>query len=161
MAVDEDPLKPLVDAFVYAPLGLLALARAEFPRLVATGRANFEQQAAAARFVGRMAVEAGRREVRDWASRLGERQAGAPAAPRPAAPPQPAPAPAATAAPAEAAGSSAADLPIEAYDSLAASQVVGRLASLTDAELDAVAAYEAAHRGRRTILGKIAQLQSR
>jgi hypothetical protein len=50
-------------------------------------------------------------------------------------------------------------LAIPDYDSLSASQVVSRLAGLGPAELDAVRAYEAAKRGRKTILNKIAQLQ--
>jgi hypothetical protein len=49
-------------------------------------------------------------------------------------------------------------LPIDAYDHLAARQVCDRLPSLTPAELQLVAGYERAHRGRRTILGKIEQL---
>jgi hypothetical protein len=50
-------------------------------------------------------------------------------------------------------------LAIHGYDSLSASQVVQRLAGLQEDELDAVAAYEAAHRGRRTILNRIDQLR--
>jgi hypothetical protein len=50
------------------------------------------------------------------------------------------------------------DLPIPGYDALSASQVVERLNGLAPTELDAVHAYEAAHRQRRTILGKIEQL---
>jgi hypothetical protein len=50
-------------------------------------------------------------------------------------------------------------LAIPGYDSLSASQVVQRLAGLQEDELDAVAAYEAAHRGRRTILNRIDQLR--
>jgi hypothetical protein len=53
-----------------------------------------------------------------------------------------------------------ADLAITDYDSLSASQVVTRLPGLTRDELEAVRAYEAVHRGRKTILNKIAQLQS-
>ncbi|HEY5171877.1 MAG TPA: hypothetical protein VIK54_09145, partial [Acidimicrobiia bacterium] len=53
---------------------------------------------------------------------------------------------------------SSAGLPIPGYDALSASQVVERLMGLTRAELDAVHAYEASHRQRRTILGKIEQL---
>ena len=51
------------------------------------------------------------------------------------------------------------DLAIPGYDSLSASQVVQRLASLSAAELQAVGAYEASTRGRRTILARVAQLQ--
>jgi len=51
-------------------------------------------------------------------------------------------------------------LPIDGYESLAASQVVLRLGSLTASELAAIADYESSHRARRTILGKIHQLQA-
>jgi hypothetical protein len=53
---------------------------------------------------------------------------------------------------------SSAGLPIPGYDALSASQVVERLTGLSRDELDAVHAYEASHRQRRTILGKIEQL---
>ncbi|MGD9702651.1 MAG: hypothetical protein AB7Q42_14455 [Acidimicrobiia bacterium] len=55
----------------------------------------------------------------------------------------------------------AAALAISDYDSLAASQVVARLDALGPAELAAIGRYEAAKRGRRTILGKVQQLQAR
>lgn len=54
----------------------------------------------------------------------------------------------------------AAALPIPDYDNLSASQVVPRLDDLAAHELDAVRDYEAAHRGRMTILSRIAQLQA-
>jgi hypothetical protein len=53
-----------------------------------------------------------------------------------------------------------AELGIPGYDSLSASQVVQRLAGLAPDELEAVRRYEAAGRGRRTILNKIVQLQT-
>ena len=52
-----------------------------------------------------------------------------------------------------------ADLAIPDFDSLAASQVIPRLEGLSPEELEAVRAYEAGRRGRKTILNKIAQLQ--
>ena len=52
------------------------------------------------------------------------------------------------------------ELAIPDYDSLSALQVVDRLPGLTTDELEAVRAYEAAHRGRKTILNKAAQLQA-
>jgi len=52
------------------------------------------------------------------------------------------------------------DLAITGYDSLSASQVVTRLDGLGTDELEAVRAYEIAHRGRKTILNKVAQLQT-
>lgn len=54
----------------------------------------------------------------------------------------------------------AATLGIPDYDELSASQVVERLDGLQTGELDAVRAYEEAHRARRTILYKIEQLSS-
>ena len=50
------------------------------------------------------------------------------------------------------------ELPIPDYDELSASQVIERLDGLDADSLDAIRAYEASHRGRNTILGKIAQL---
>jgi hypothetical protein len=49
-------------------------------------------------------------------------------------------------------------LPIPDYDELSASQVIERLEGLDSVSLEAIRAYEAQHRGRNTILGKIAQL---
>lgn len=46
------------------------------------------------------------------------------------------------------------------YDSLAASQIVARLDALPADELEAIRRYESAHRQRRTVTGKIQQLQS-
>lgn len=51
-------------------------------------------------------------------------------------------------------------LAVPDYDSLAASQVIPRLAGLTPVELEAVRAHEVARRGRKTILNRIAQLQA-
>src|SRR5690606_18043346 len=50
-----------------------------------------------------------------------------------------------------------ADLPIQDYDSLAASQVVPRLATLSPEELRSVRSYELAHRNRQTILNRVGQ----
>lgn len=52
----------------------------------------------------------------------------------------------------------AAELAVEDYESLAASQVVARLDRLSRRELRAVQTFESSHRGRRTVLGRIEQL---
>ena len=52
------------------------------------------------------------------------------------------------------------ELPIPAYGTLAASQVVERLASLTPGELESVRRHESATRRRRTVLHRIAQLSA-
>ena len=57
-------------------------------------------------------------------------------------------------------GPSSGDLAIPGYDSLSASQVVQRLAGLSKDELEAVGAYESAHRARRTILTRVNQLKA-
>lgn len=74
-----------------------------------------------------------------------------PTAPRSAAPPPSSAAAPAAAPPVE-------SLPIPDYDELSASQVIERLEGLDTASLEAIRAYESQHRGRNTILGKIAQL---
>jgi len=51
-----------------------------------------------------------------------------------------------------------ADLPITDYDSLAASQVVPRLATMSSDDLELVGTYERSHRNRQTILHRVAQL---
>ena len=51
-----------------------------------------------------------------------------------------------------------AGLAISDYDALSASQVVDRLDGLPPGELEAIRSYEAEHRARNTILGKIEQL---
>jgi hypothetical protein len=108
-----------------------------------------------------------------WQARLLEVMANVmPSPPRPAAPPEPTarapvtpnppvvsqwhPAPTSTTGSGDAPTSE--ELAIPGYDALSASQVVERLAGLEPDELDAVQAYEVAHRQRRTILGKIEQL---
>ena len=52
-----------------------------------------------------------------------------------------------------------ADLAIPDYDSLSASQVLPRLSALDADELEAVRLHEVAHRSRKTILSRVAQLQ--
>jgi hypothetical protein len=57
-------------------------------------------------------------------------------------------------------GGGASALAIPDYDNLSASQVVPRLDGLTTGELEAVRLYERSNRHRKTILSRIAQLQS-
>ena len=46
------------------------------------------------------------------------------------------------------------------YDHLSSAQVVSKLAGLDESELDAIEAYERSGRHRRTILGKVEQLRA-
>jgi hypothetical protein len=160
----KKPLEQALDLFFYAPLGLLFNAEEVIPNLIERGR----QQATMAKMFGQMAVQQGQVEAAKAAARLQDQANGVvgqvasrsarPKRPTaPAAPEAPAPAKAEEAAPS---GPPVGSLAIHDYDSLSASQVVPRLAGLSKAELDAVRAYEAANRGRKTILSKIAQLSS-
>ena len=169
----KKPSDRVLDSLVFAPLGLISDARSVIPQLAEKGRV----QVANARMMGQFAIQMGSAEaakrvgglegqlrevlvgfglvppqigdvtadtspaVHDTHTRTGK----VPVAEKVAATlPQP----------------TADDLAIPDYDSLAASHVVSRLAGLRPRELDDVQRYELHHRGRKTILGKIAQLQA-
>jgi len=116
-----------------------------------------------------LAMRANGTTVADESAPFTEAPAAEPVAPEPAPAPKPAATPPAATAPAATARASSADvpssdvpsvdaLPIPDYDELSASQVVERLEGLDRESLDAIRRYESEHRGRNTILGKIAQL---
>ena len=188
MADQQDPLRRLIDIAVYAPIGLALLAQKELPALTAAGKERVDNQITLARFIGKIALTRGRQElqrrldaaeaardarvrstVEATASEVTETVAGADvSATSNGAGDLPDPATATSlpevllAAVAESpALADTAPLPIDGYDSLAASQVVVRLATLTDEELTQIHDHEVSHRARRTILGKISQLQAR
>ena len=179
MPDQKTPLEQALDLFVYAPLGIAMAAREALPKLVEAGRNQVTGQTSMAKMIGQFAVSQGKVEADKRLKAVTERiQPSRPApAPKAAAPVPAASAPATSvAAPAgsaiAAASTSAAtangsgpafsddSLAIPGYDSLSASQVVQRLAGLSGAELEAVRSYEAGSRGRKTVLSRIAQLQS-
>jgi hypothetical protein len=180
-----DPAKLLdaaLDVFVYAPIGFLLDAREVVPKLAERGKG----QVALVRLFGRFAVQRGQVEA-DRILRLRNAPT-RPVAEHAGAPPASAATAVRSTARSAASGSAASGattsatkaaaakrkakapakrkpvvapgLAIPGYDTLSASQVVPRLDALRAAELEAVRAYEAAHRGRRTILNRIAQLQA-
>lgn len=198
MSDDKSPLEQAIDqamdAFVYAPIGLIFDGPDLFPKLAERGR----NQVQTARMMGEMVVKMGQSEaekraartqgpLRDALSAVGVVPPKAPAPttdpatatgataapPRPekvvpekAAPRKPAPKKVAAkkavtkaAAAKKAAPPKSSSLGIPDYDSLSASQVVKRLQGMPGSELDAVRAYEAATRARKTILNRITQLQ--
>ncbi len=156
MAAGKTPLGHVVDLVVYAPVGLITLAQRELPELISAGKTRVDNQITLARFIGKMAVKQGSNEFK---RRM--RAAEASRTTTPAAAQVIDILPVLDIAPSSARYTSVADLPIDGYDSLAASQVVQRLNTLTPAELETVRAHEEANRARRTILGKITQLQAR
>lgn len=183
----KSPLDRVVELFVYAPVGLALSARDLVPGLVERGRRQVDPQVGVARMVGQMAVSQGRSQAgkavehavasaQATLEQLGVLDHGEPVkgpgtassatatSPAPPPPPstdEPIAAPPAPSVPRAENGPAAAGLAIPDYDSLSASQVLPRLSSLSHEELEAVRAYEHTHRGRKTILNKIAQLQGR
>jgi len=186
----RNPVDQVLDLVVFAPLGFLTESRTLLPQLAETGRQQLNQRVQLARLIGQFAVQQGQRQAVKVIGNLrsnGPGEAESEPAP-PSGPAEPAhgsiadgadtaagvaDAPAvsepaaliesdATADAIVAAGRTPeeGELAIPSYNSLAASQVVSRLEGLTPAELEAVRRYEEAHRGRRTVLGKIALLQS-
>jgi hypothetical protein len=164
----KTPIEQALDLFFYAPLGLLMNADEVVPQLIEKGH----QQVTMARMFGQFAVKQGQAEAEKALTKLqglaanrapgSGSGAGAATATTETTATE---APVATQTSAPVArpqhnGEVAATLAIPDYDSLSASQVVPRLESLSDTELDAVRDYEASNRGRKTILNKIDQLQS-
>jgi len=176
---DRSPLEQVLDLVLYAPVGFVVTAGEELPRLIEKGRAQMSGQVSVARLVGRFAVAQGQREAGKVVQQAAQvlTDLGVLSTDRPAPPASPAPSPAPSSAAAdpvvvvasdngavsdgpEVATPLGQDLAIPGYDALSASQVVQRLAGLSAGELEDVRAYELNTRGRRTILNKIAQLQS-
>jgi hypothetical protein len=136
------PIELFLDVFVYAPVGFLVEAPRLVPELVETGRQRLE----AAAGMGRLAMYVGSR-------RLTGRGSSTTDAVRP-----PVASQERTESPVEVTEPET-ELPIAGYDQLAASQVVARLGDLDAGALAAVERYELAHRARRTVLSKVAQLR--
>jgi len=156
---EKRPHELAVELLVYAPVGLAVSAKSLVPELIERGRA----QVSAARVIGRFAVEQGQQEVskafakaRLEAQQRLEHVVTAPAPARS----RPAPAAPVTDVRPVTSSPAGATLAIPGYDSLSASQVLPRLDGLSEDELEAVRVYESDHRGRKTILGRISQLQA-
>ncbi len=172
MTDEKSPVEQALDVLLYAPVGLVFSARELLPKLAEKGR----NQLGMAKMIGQFAVQQGQSEA---GKVLGQasKQAMATLETLAGRPPASTPSsngvagngsqPAATVdvevvdtPTAPTSGPEAAALAIPDYDSLSASQVLPRLNGLSGDELEAVRAYEAAHRGRKTILNRAAQLQS-
>jgi hypothetical protein len=168
MADEKGPVDHVLDLFVFAPLGFVLESRSLYPKLVEEGRTQLATRIQVARMVGQFAVKKGRQQAEKAVQRRRAASDGAASpssASSSAAPTTDPPVRRAVvvAVPDDADeidGIAEADLAIPSYGSLAASQVVSRLDGLAPVELEAVRRYEVAHRGRKTVLGKIANLQS-
>jgi hypothetical protein len=133
----------LIDYAIYAPLGAVLAVADELPELVRRGREHFAPRLALAQMLGRVAVNSARRRAEAFVRR--------PTAPEPTAP-----RPEGAASPTE--PTEMAPRAIPGYDTLLAAEIVARLAGLTRSELREVRSFEMAHRARRTVLTRIAQL---
>ena len=164
MTERKSPIEQALDLFFYAPLGLLMNAQEVVPQLIEKGH----QQVAVARMFGKFAVEQeGPKQIANLQKQVQKVAEQVTSRSRPASAPStngstsmPATQTSAPVVPPKAHGPAASALAIPDYDSLSASQVVPRLEGLSGEELASVEAYEVEHRGRKTILNKIAQLQS-
>ena len=164
MSEDKNAIERVLDLLVYAPLGLAFSAGQVFAELAEKGR----QQVIAARMLGGYTIKHPESVAGVLGLPLGRPQP-SPAPEAPVATPAPA-APEAGEVSGQASGEGngqvpapprpTADLAIPGYDTLSASQVVQRLSGLSEGELEAVRVYEEAGRHRKTILTKVAQLQS-
>ncbi len=160
-----------LDMLVYAPVGFALEAKELLPKLAERGR----NQVVLARLGARFAVQKAEAEAEKFLARMqaddrdvvaAEPSVSAEPARKPAtksatkAAAKPGAKPSTKRQPASATVGRAAAPAIPGYDTLSASQVVPRLDALRPRELEAIRQHEIAHRGRRTILSRIAQLQS-
>ena len=165
----DGDLEP-IDLLVYAPLGAAIELRTRLPELADSGRRHLDMQVLTARSIGQFAVTQARRQLPSIIGDVRDRGREAlsafglvPSAPSTASTSSESLAevvelPVATL-PDEGEIPGADELAIQDYDSLSALQVVPRLEGREPEELDSVDRYESAHRARRTILHRIAQLR--
>ena len=147
MPLQRPLIEKVLDLVVYAPVGLALLIRDDAPTLVASGRTRVHERVQVARWSGEMAVTYGKQSIGRRAT-----DASAPAS---------APATVTTKVAAAVAPSAVPvhrSPPFDAYDHLAAAQIVQLMGRLPHGELALIRRYEASQRGRRTILAKIDQL---
>jgi hypothetical protein len=161
---------------LYAPIGLVMVLADDLPKLADDVFARVSSEVGTARIVGKYAVrKAATRLARNlqWTATHPVPN-GPPAAPQAVSPASSTPddetRPVAVTAAAmddlgtgELASSAVVtedELPFAHYDSIAASHIVDRLEALSADELELLRVYEEAHRHRRTVLGRIQQLQS-
>jgi len=161
----RDPLARLVELALVVPVEVSGRLIESVPVVadkVPPAAERVRREIVLARFLGKLAVDQGIRELRSRLSPASEDPdvTSPSAAPdvEPARDDQDGGAPIATAT-TDAAVPEADSLALVDYDHLSSAQIVSKLAGLDDDELDAVDVYERAGRHRRTVLGKIEQLR--
>ena len=143
MSTQRSLVGKLLDAMVYAPIGVAVVVREDVPALIDSGRTRVQERVQVARWVGEMAVTYGRQQIERRLATAAENPMLEPVVHTPLA---------------AISAHEPSPPPFEGYDHLAAAQIVQLLSRLPHAELMLVQEYEAAHRARRTILAKLDQL---
>ncbi|MAJ89595.1 MAG: hypothetical protein CL416_08440 [Acidimicrobiaceae bacterium] len=143
---DDDVTEKLLDALVYAPLGLALEAKDLLPKLAERGRG----QVALTRLAGTVAARRGQSEV---AKLVDELRTGAEAFFKANFVDE-------TPGSAESEPGTEAELPIMGYATLTAVEVIPLLSELDDEQLDTIEAFEKANRNRSTVLNRIRQRRS-
>lgn len=131
---EQRPLvEKLLDTVLSAPADIIGQVQ-QLPKLLADGRAKLENRVRVAHWIGEMAVTTGRKEIDKRLTAV-----------RPSVPPA-------------ASHHRHPHPPFDGYDELPAAEVVKLLTRLPHADLELIGDYEAAGRGRRTILNRVAEL---
>lgn len=160
---DDVPLtERVIELALFGPFDVGSRLLGEVPAVI--DRA--QRELVTARFIGKLAVDQGVRELRRRVERVAAvapsaNVVGAVADERLAAVAEheaTSPAPERDAATASSASD---ELALPDYDQLPASHIVAKLSGLEPSERDAIERYERAHRSRRTVLGKLEQLRAR
>jgi hypothetical protein len=165
----ESVLAKALEFGVFAPVGVLEAVRSELPRFAERGRQTVEQRVLVGRFIATLLAQQARQRIgATFTSAAGGTEADsdssdvtAAAATTPTATTEtPAKTPAKASSRAKPAAGTASRLAIDHYESLSATQVIPLLGELDPEELEAIERFEQAHRNRRTVLGRIAQLRT-
>ena len=142
MSGDDDVTEKLLDALVYAPLGLALEAKDLLPKLAERGRG----QVALTRLAGTVAARRGQSEAVKLVDDL---RSGVESLLTPSSSDD-----------ADTESGAETELPIAAYATLTAVEVIPLLAELDDDQLDTIEAFEKANRNRSTVLNRIRQRRS-
>ena len=152
----------IVDLVVFVPLGFAKRARTLLPELAREGRSTAQSAQVIGKFVVPVLKKQGRRAVDRTLSDLGQRPK---STKRPGSAGSKVGASTGNVAAPSAPGAAAASLsapaghePFPGYDHLGSAAVIARLGELDSGERGGVRVYEMLHRNRRTILGRLDQL---
>lgn len=157
---DDDDLLALmqrvvVDLAVLAPIGLVKRARTLIPELIEEGRTTVASAQTIGRFVTPILRKQGKKLVTENVATVRPRRTPTASTPKISAPQSPQ-------APDSDTGSDTGtgSEPFAGYDHLGSAAVVARLGEFSAAQRRAIRSYEASHRNRRTVLGRLDQLDS-